>query len=180
MRKQICRLAGIAAVLAASTLASEAHVNFEKRQVKADTTYKAVLTITHGCEGAPTHTFRVRLPEGVFNIKPMPKPGWTIKLVEGKYSKPQIYHGKTYESGVTEIVWSGGSVADGYFDEFIFRVRIGAFDKQTPLYFPATQECTKGQHAWVEIPAPDQSRRDLEHPAPVLEVAPGHGSGHAH
>lgn len=160
--------------------AANAHVNFEKRQANADTTYKAVLAITHGCDGSPTHTFRVRIPDGVFNVKPMPKPGWKINVVEGRYSRPQNYHGKTYEKGVTEIIWSGGHVPDRFFDEFVFRARIGTFEKSTMLYFPATQVCEKGQLDWVEVPTSSKGRGSLDRPAPVLQVLPNTAKEHQH
>jgi uncharacterized protein YcnI len=181
MNSLAVRILTVATVLTASASMALGHVNFEKRSAKADANYKAVMTVTHGCEGSPTLTFRVKIPAGVFNVKPMPKPGWTIKLIEGDYEKPQIYHGKTHKSGVTEIVWSGGSLPHNFYDEFVFRARIGAFEAPTKLYFPAVQECEKGQNAWVEVPADGKSRRDLEHPAPVLQVNPANDSGeHKH
>ena len=46
--------------------------------------YKAVLRVPHGCEGAATIALRVRIPEGMIAVKPMPKPGWKIDTVSGK------------------------------------------------------------------------------------------------
>ena len=34
-----------------------------------------------------TTAIRVRIPEGVIDVKPMPKPGWTLNIVKGKYAK---------------------------------------------------------------------------------------------
>ncbi|MPY70043.1 MAG: DUF1775 domain-containing protein [Alphaproteobacteria bacterium] len=166
---------GLAAVHPGTPAA--AHVSLEKGEARADTSYKAVLRVTHGCEGSPTLTFRVSIPEGVFNVKPMPKPGWTIRLVRGRYATPQVSHGKTYASGVQEIVWSGGRLPDDFYDEFVFRARLAGASRATTLYFPAVQECEKGENRWTEIPAPSQPRP--RHPAPGLKVLPS-ASPHGH
>ena len=62
-----------------------AHVTLENREAPVGATYKAVLRVPHGCEGTATTSLRVRIPEGVIGVKPMPKPGWTLATVIGKY-----------------------------------------------------------------------------------------------
>ena len=54
-----------------------AHVTLETREAPVGTPYKAVLRVPHGCEGAATVALRVRIPEGMIAVKPMPKPGST-------------------------------------------------------------------------------------------------------
>ena len=53
-----------------------AHVTLETREASIGAPYKAVLRVAHGCEGTAYHALRVRIPEGVIAVKPMPKPGW--------------------------------------------------------------------------------------------------------
>ena len=74
----------------------------------------------HGCAGSPTVKLRVQIPEGVIGIKPMPKPGWTVETVKGKYAIEYDFHGSKLSEGVKEVVWSGGKLADDNYDEFIF------------------------------------------------------------
>ena len=64
-----------------------AHVSLERPEAPRGKSYKAVLKIPHGCDGSPTHTVRVAIPEGYIGVKPMPKPGWTIKTERGAFSR---------------------------------------------------------------------------------------------
>jgi periplasmic copper chaperone A len=40
------------------------------------------------------------------------------------------------------------------------------------LYFPTVQECERGVHRWIEIPAAGRSRGDYKEPAPFLKLLP--------
>jgi uncharacterized protein YcnI len=162
-----------AAGAAISTVAL-AHITLETRQAPLGTTYKAVLRVPHGCEGSATTSIRVKIPEGVVSIKPMPKPGWTIELTKGKYAKTHDASEKAKVSeGVVEIAWSGGKLPDDYYDEFVFRAFLAAdLEPGKPLYFPAVQQCEKGVTRWIEIPAPGKSADDYPEPAPSLMISP--------
>ena len=77
-----------------SSAAASAHVTLETREAPVGAPYKAVLRVPHGCEGAATIALRVRVPDGMIAVKPMPKPGWKIDTVTGKYPKTYNYfHG---------------------------------------------------------------------------------------
>ena len=72
----------------------------------------------------PRPSIRVRIPDGVIGVKPMPKPGWTLNTVTGKYPKTyKLFHAKVSE-GVTEIAWSGGKLPDAHYDEFVFQANL--------------------------------------------------------
>lgn len=169
-------LAAAAAALAAPAFA---HVTLEKGEAPVGSTYKAVLRVPHGCEGAPTNVVRVQVPEGFIAVKPMPKPGWTLEKVKGAYAKAYDYHGTPLAEGVKEIVWSGGSLADDEYDEFVFRgTLVGELKVGDTLFFPTVQECPEGKaERWIEVPAAGQSPDDLEMPAPgvkLIEKTGGH------
>lgn len=85
-----------------------AHVSLQVPEGAAGSSYKAILQVPHGCNGAATTEIKVRVPEGYFNVKPMPKPGWTITTVKGPYEKAYQLHGSEVKEGVTEITWTGG------------------------------------------------------------------------
>ncbi len=154
--------------------AASAHVTLEKREAPVGAPYKAVLRVPHGCDGTATTALRVRIPEGMIAVKPMPKPGWTIATVTGKYPKTYNYfHGAKLSEGVTEVSFSGGSLPDAYYDEFVVTGFIaGDLDAGTMLYFPVVQECEKGVHRWIEIPAAGKSPGDYPEPAPGLKLTP--------
>ncbi len=144
-------LATAIAVLAASPAA--AHVTLEKRQAPVGSYYKAVFAVPHGCSGSPTVKLRIQIPEGVIGIKPMPKPGWTLETVKGKYAAEYELHGSKLTEGVKEVVWSGGKLADDNFDEFVFSSYLTpGLKPDTTLYFPVVQECEQGVSRWIDVP----------------------------
>lgn len=145
-----------------------AHVTLETAEAVVGSTYRAVFRVPHGCEGKPTIAVRVRIPEGVIGVKPMPKSGWTLEKVTGDYAKTYQLHGSPVAHGVREVVWSGGSLADDEFDEFVLRASLSADLKTgTTIYFPLVQECPDGAFSrWIEIPAEGQADGEPEHPAP--------------
>jgi uncharacterized protein YcnI len=152
---------------------ASAHVTLEVQQAKVGSTYKGVFRVGHGCEGKPTLTLRIQIPEGVINVKPMPKAGWTLETVKGAYAKTYDYHGSPMSEGVKEIVWSGGSLPDEYYDEFVVRGTLaGDFAPDSMLYFPVVQECAEAAERWIEIPEAGKTADDYEFPAPGLKILP--------
>ena len=155
------------------TCTALAHVSFETSQAAAGSTYKGVLRIGHGCEGSPTTAIRVRIPEGIVDVKPMPKPGWKLEVVTGKYPKTyNVGHGVTISEGVTEISWSGGNLPEAFYDEFVFTATIASDMKAGErVYFPTVQQCEKGVHRWIEIPAAGgHGHGGAGEPAPMLRI----------
>lgn len=159
-----------ATALFAGTLAAAAHATLEVREAPAGSTYKAVLRVPHGCDGKATLKVRVQIPDGLYNVKPMPKADWTLETVVGAYAKAYENHGSTLTEGVREIVWTG-NLPDAWYDEFVFR---GTIDKEIPegtvVYFPVVQECDGAAERWIEIPAEGQTSGDLDGPAPSITI----------
>ena len=91
------------AVLTASASAVLAHITLEKEEAPAESLYKAVLRVPHGCEGSATVKVRVQIPEGVIAVKPMPKAGWQLEMVKGKYEKSYNYYGTPMTEGIKAI-----------------------------------------------------------------------------
>jgi uncharacterized protein YcnI len=145
-----------AAALAAATPVF-AHVTLEQAQARADSYYKAVLRVPHGCSGSPTVAVKVIVPEGVTGVKPQPKTGWNIDIgKEGKFAV---------------VSWSGGLLADEHYDEFALHMKLPDRPGAT-LHFEVEQRCVKGEHHWAEIPPAGTSAHDLKEPAPALRLAP--------
>jgi uncharacterized protein YcnI len=174
-RHLIAAVLGSALVAAPQTVA--AHVTLESQEATANASYKAVLRVGHGCEGKPTTAIRVQIPEGVIAVKPMPKPGWQVDTVKGKYERPYDYFGSELTEGVRQIAWTGGELRDDFYDEFVFVGRLTDFEPGTMLNFPTVQECAGGVHRWIEIPAAGQDPDELEEPAPQLTIIKGTGEG---
>jgi uncharacterized protein YcnI len=161
-----------AGLLALATGAASAHVSLETAQAPVGSAYKAVFRVPHGCEGKPTIAIRVRIPDGMIGVKPMPKPGWTLDKVKGKYDKTYKLFGADVSEGVREVSWSGGSLPDDEYDEFVLRGNLADdLAVGSMMYFPVVQECTDGvTERWIEIPANGQSSDDLKTPAPAIEL----------
>ncbi|NGN42682.1 DUF1775 domain-containing protein [Mesorhizobium sp. CGMCC 1.15528] len=173
------KILSLAAALVLAAGPASAHVTFETATAAVGTTYKAVLRIPHGCGGKATDSVRVRIPEGVVSVKPMPKPGWTIDKVVAPYAAEYELHGRKVAEGVTEISWSGGSLADDEYDEFVFRGTLDAsMEGGKTIYFPVIQSCGQDVARWIEVPAEGQDAHELEFPAPALELTHGEHAGH--
>lgn len=164
--------AAMGALCMALTTPALAHITLETGEAAAGSTYKAVLRVGHGCgEGQPTTAVRVQIPDGVIDVKPMPKPGWTLATTVEPYAEPVDLHGETVTEGVREVVWNGGSLPDEHYDEFVIRVRLPEGEAGQVLYFPMVQECGEAVSRWIEIPAEGQSADDLAEPAPSVTLA---------
>ncbi|MFK4824918.1 YcnI family protein [Paenochrobactrum sp. BZR 588] len=169
--------ASLMATISSST--AFAHVSLEKTEALVGSTYKAILRIPHGCEGKPTNVVRVKIPEGVIAVKPMPKAGWELEKKRGQYGKSYDYYGTATTEGVTEVIWSGGNLGDDEYDEFVLRGYLTTDLKAGDmLYFPVVQQCPGDlAERWIEIPGDGQTSDDLELPAPglkLLEKTSGH------
>ncbi len=160
-------LLAAAAFAGLGILPAAAHVTLEQPEAAVGAGYKAVLRVPHGCKGSATVKLRVRVPEGVIAVKPMPKPGWTLETVKGKYAKSYpFYHGAQLSEGVKEILWSGGRLPDDFYDEFVFTGFLTT-DLQPggTLHISVVQECEQGVERWIETTGPKD-----EKPAPALKL----------
>jgi uncharacterized protein YcnI len=165
----------IYATLALAGLAAPAfaHSTLELGKAPIGSTYKAVLRVPHGCGSEPTLTVRIQIPEGFYNVKPMPKAGWTLETVTGPYANAYDNHGTAVTEGVREIIWSGGNLPNEWYDEFVFRGTFASTLQPGPFYFPAIQECATGEEAWIDV----TGNPDAEMPAPMVELVNGE-AGH--
>src|ERR1700722_20857208 len=160
----------LATVLLIATPAC-AHVTLDGRPAAVGTWYKAVFAVPHGCAGSATTKIRVQIPDGVIDVKPMPKPGWNVEVLKGKYAAPYDFHGGKISEGAKEVVWSGGKLADDNYDEFVISPYLTATLKpDTVLYFPTVQECEQGVNRWIDIPADAEHTHDTKSPAPGVKL----------
>jgi uncharacterized protein YcnI len=170
--------AAVGAAVGLTSLPALAHVTLEVGEAHVGASYKAVLRVPHGCDGAATTKLRVQIPEGVIAVKPMPKAGWQLETVKGPYEKSYTYFGSPIAEGVKEIAWTG-DLPDEYYDEFVFR---GFLADNLPagemLYIPVVQECGTAADRWIEIPEAGKSSEDYEYPAPGLKLLPKSGDSH--
>jgi uncharacterized protein YcnI len=159
----------LAAVAILTTSPALAHVSLETKQATVGSSYKAVFMVPHGCAGSATTKIRVQIPEGVIGVKPMPKAGWTLETIKGKYAAEYDYHGSKMSEGVKEVAWSGGKLPDDNYDEFVVTTFLSGGLANTTLYFPVVQECEQGVSRWIDIPK-EGSEGPSKTPAPGVKL----------
>ena len=149
------------------------HIMLLNREAAVGSSYKAVFVVSHGCAGSATTEIRVQIPEGVIGVKPMPKPGWNVETVKGKYASEYDFHGAKLSEGVKEVVWSGGKLPDDFYDEFVISTHLtGSLKADTTLYFPVVQQCEQGVSRWIDIPAGPAHAQESKSPAPGVRLIP--------
>jgi uncharacterized protein YcnI len=170
LNRNVVAFAGLVAALSCE---ASAHVVLDKPEARIGAPYKAMLAVAHGCEGSATVRLTVSIPEGMIAVKPIPKPGWTIKITKGAYARSYAFmHGIQLAEGVKEISWSGGKLDDDFYDEFGFAGFIAdSLKSGERLAFPAIQECETGVSKWIEVAAAGQDPHALKFPAPLLRLA---------
>ncbi len=167
------RLVTVLAVTMFAASPASAHITLEKREAAIGSSYKAVFVVPHGCAGSATTKIRVQIPDGVIDVKPMPKPGWNVEAIKGKYAGAYDFHGARLTEGVKEVVWSGGKLPDDFYDEFVLSTFLtGDLKPNTTLYFPTVQECEQGTSRWIDIPADPAQAHDSKWPAPGVKLLP--------
>ncbi len=171
------RLRTAALVALCLPAAAGAHVVLEQQAAPAGSYYKGTFRVGHGCEGAATTAITVRLPEPMVSVKPMVKPGWTIAVRTEKLAQPLMNHGKPVTEAVVEVTWTGGTLADAYYDEFALLMKLP--DAPGRRWFKVKQVCERGENDWSQIPAEGQTTRDVRMPAALLDILPAPGSHHS-
>jgi periplasmic copper chaperone A len=173
------RLGALAGAFIAVSYSALAHVSFENGQATPNSTYKATLRIPHGCEGKPTLKVRVRIPEGIVAVKPMPKANWKLETTKGAYVRAYQVHGEAVSEGVTDIVWTG-SLDDAHYDEFVFQARFtDAYQPGATVFFPVVQECDGAVEEWTQVPAAGEDPHSLKSPAPGVRIVAAQGTAAA-
>jgi len=145
---------------------ANAHVMLEQTEAESGSYYKGVLTVTQGCDASATTAITVDIPEGLQFTQPMPKAGWQVEIVKKPIERPFFRDGIEITEAVRQITWSGNTLSDNHFDEFIFRGRVGV-GATSVLYFPVTQKCESGELQWDQIAETEPAKKTMpEEPAP--------------
>ena len=179
MNRIVSGALGATALVLAGALPASAHATLAVTEASPVGVYRGVVRIGHGCDGSPTTRLSVRVPEGVLDVKPMPKPGWNLETRRSAYARPYTLWGKPVTEGVTEVTWTGRLDPEHY-DEFTFVSRLSdTLNADSTLYFPVVQGCETGAANWVQIPAEGQDPHALKEPAPGVRLVAGRSAAPA-
>ena len=147
------------------------HAFLEAEQTRSGATYEAIINLPHGCDGLPTDTVLVKVPENMVVLQAPEAEGWTVTGTAGKLDKPVTVNGSVVEESIVALKWTGGSIPD----EDVGQVRFGGqivdgLEPGTKLHFMVVQQCEDKAVRWIEIQKEGQDMSDMEAPAPFLTI----------
>ncbi len=179
MGRRIAVLAAAAAVfLGAAISPAAAHVTVNPREAPHGGYSKLAFRVPNERDDAGTTRLEIVFPaeHPIASVKVKPHPGWTVDVTTTKLASPvSSGHGGTITEAVSKIVWEGGTIKPGEFDEF--EVSVGPLPEDTDaVTFKALQTYANGEIVrWIEEPGPDGA--EPEHPAPVLKLTTSEEGG---
>ncbi|MEV0612603.1 YcnI family protein [Nonomuraea sp. NPDC050404] len=172
VRRAATVLAATTALTAALALPALAHVTIQPGTAEQGAFTKVAFRVPNERDDASTTkievSFPVDHPLAFVSVKPVP--GWEVKVTESKLPKPVKTEYGDLEEAVTKVVWEGGKINPGEFQEF--EVSMGQLPKDVDsLLFPTKQTYSGGEVVdWSEAPKADGT--EAEHPAPLLKLVP--------
>ncbi|MFC4008839.1 YcnI family protein [Nonomuraea purpurea] len=183
-RRAAIVLAAATALTAGLAVPALAHVSIQPGSAEQGGFTKVAFRVPNERDNASTVKIEVSFPTdhplAFVSVKPLP--GWDVKVTEGKLPAPVKTEYGDLKEAVTKVVWSGGKINPGEFQEF--EVSMGQLPKDVDsLVFPTKQTYSGGEVVdWADAPKPDGT--EAEHPAPTLKLVPavggdGHGAASA-
>ncbi|WP_336205216.1 YcnI family copper-binding membrane protein [Nonomuraea sp. LPB2021202275-12-8] len=170
LRRAATVLAATTALTAGLALPALAHVTINPGTAVQGSFTKVAFRVPNERDDASTVkievSFPVDHPLAFVSVKPVP--GWSVKVTEGKLPKPVTTEFGELTEAVTKVVWSGGKIGQGEFQEF--EVSMGKLPTGVDqLAFPTKQTYSGGEVVdWAEVPK--EGGAEPEHPAPVLKL----------
>jgi len=161
----------IGAAVAAGALvlpaAAGAHVTVQPQQVPAGASTVLAVRVPNERDDASTVKVDVRLPPGFVSASWEAMPGWSVRAVKQKLSKPIQTDDGPIDEQVGEIVWTASSkkagIQPGEFRDFPLSVTMPGKAGQT-LTFKALQTYSNGEVVrWIGAP-------DADEPAPTVQL----------
>ena len=170
----VCAAAAAGCVL--SAIPALAHVTITPGSAPPGSA--VVLTFHVPNEEATAYTTRVDMqvptdhPIAQLLVKPVA--GWTISVRTVTLAKPLVTDDGQFTQAVSEVIWSGGQIAPGQFQDF--SVSADPLPQGvSQLTFKTIQTYSNGDVVrWIDVPVPGQPEPD--HPAPQLTLTTGTGS----
>ena len=161
--------AGGALVLLAGPAA--AHVSVSAPEAEPGGFATLTFSVPNERSDASTTKVQVTMPEDapLAFVSVEPVPGWTVDVQKSPLDQPIDAEGEEVTEAVSSVTWSGGTIGDGQFQQFVISAGPLPGDADS-LAFPAIQTYSDGQEVrWIEDTPP--GGEEPEHPAPVLELA---------
>jgi len=165
--------AAATACVALSALPALAHITITPGSATAGSA--AVLTFHVPDEEARAYVTRVDMQvptdHPIAQLLVEPVAGWTISVRTVTLAKPLVTDDGQFTQAVSEVIWSGGRIAPGQFQDFSLSADPLPANV-TELAFKTIQTYSNGDVVrWIDVAVPGQPEPD--HPAPLLTLTAG-------
>jgi uncharacterized protein YcnI len=106
----------------------------------------------------------------MINMLVQPTPGWTFAVTDTTLPKPITTDDGSFSQVVTKVVWSGGNIPVGGYQDF--NLAVATLPSVASVEVKALQTYSNGDIVrWIDPPAA-AGQPDPPHPAPTLALAP--------
>jgi uncharacterized protein YcnI len=163
----------MAAAMLSFAVPALAHITITPDSVRAGSAAVLTLHVPNEQEHANTIKVDVQIPTShpIAQLLVEPVPGWSISVRTVTLPKPITTDDGTFSQAVSEVIWSGGRIRPGQFQDFT----ISADPMPTgisQLAFKSLQTYSNGDIVrWIDLPQPGQPAPD--HPAPTVTLTTG-------
>jgi uncharacterized protein YcnI len=183
LRRALVRPAAVTAAAGLVVLGvagpASAHVTITPSTTAAGAFAVLTVSVPHGCDGSPTTSIAIQIPEEVNAVTPTRNALYEVEKEMQQLDPPVTdAHGNEITERVATVTYTTDEpLPEGYRDSFELSLQIPDAEGTT-LVFPVVQTCEEGESAWIEVPAEGQSEDDLDLPAPGFTITPSEGDGH--
>ena len=173
--------AGVLLALA-SPLSASAHVSVDASTTAAGAYSVLTFSVGHGCDGSPTQTIAITIPDGIDAVTPTVNPNWTISRVTEPLDEPIAEEdGDQITERTSQIVYTATTpLAADQRDTFELSLALVG-EEGDVLEFPTLQTCEVGETHGTgeEVPAVTLTAASAEegHHGEVAEPASTESAG---
>ena len=147
-----------------------AHITVSPDSVPAGSTTELTFHVPNEEASASTVKVDVQIPttHPIAQLLAKPVPGWTATVKTIKLAKPVTTDDGTFTTAVDEVIWSGGNIEPGQFQDFSISCdSLPAGPGQ--LVFKAIQTYSNGDIVrWIDLQQPGGP--EPAHPAPAVTL----------
>lgn len=161
---------GAAAAVLLFAVPALAHITVTPDSATAGSAAVLTFHVPNEEAGADTTQVDIRIPTDhpIAQMLVKPVPGWNISVRTVTLPKPVVTDDGQFTQAVSEVIWSGGRIAPGQFQDFTISAD-PLPQGVSKLAFKAIQTYSNGHVVrWIDLPQPGQPAPD--HPAPVLTL----------
>jgi periplasmic copper chaperone A len=163
-------VAGAAAVVLLAAPGAFAHVSVNPGTAEPGGFTKAAFRVPNERDAVSTVQVEIAFPADhpLGQVSVQPVPGWKATVKKERLKQPIVDDGHEITEAVTSVLWKGGTIRPGEFQEF--PLSLGPLPQDAPeLVFKAVQTYSDGEVVrWIDVP--EKGAAEPEHPAPVLAL----------